>query len=196
MRSTHSTLGLLITATAALFLAASYSDAAPIYNRADQQQVDTLDKRWEVAYARPVAPPSPPSSMFLGRDGHAVFDDDDDDAGNEMLDTEEQLLRPDADDEIEGTIEGQVLEVDDDEEDDDLAGMDIVEDDDDPLTDAEIEAINRAFLDKDALAYYQQIQQPSPVPPVSVSTPPQEEYTRPVVMARFDGARTRSRALK
>lgn len=43
--------------------------------------------------------------------GHAVLDDDDDDAGNELLDTESDgLLRPDADDEIEGTIEGEVLE--------------------------------------------------------------------------------------
>lgn len=39
------------------------------------------------------------------------MDDDDDDAGNELLDTESDgLLRPDADDEIEGTIEGEVLE--------------------------------------------------------------------------------------
>ncbi|KAF8937956.1 hypothetical protein BGZ47_008783 [Haplosporangium gracile] len=49
------------------------------------------------------------SDRTLG--GHAVLDDDDDDAGNELLDTESGgLLRPDADDEIEGTIEGEVLE--------------------------------------------------------------------------------------
>ncbi|KAF9274554.1 hypothetical protein BGZ68_000553 [Mortierella alpina] len=51
--------------------------------------------------------------------GHAVLDDDDDDAGNELLDTEaDEFLRPDADDEVEGTIEGEVLEEegDDDEE--------------------------------------------------------------------------------
>ncbi|KAF9538933.1 hypothetical protein EC957_006018 [Mortierella hygrophila] len=49
------------------------------------------------------------SDRTLG--GHAVLDDDDDDAGNELLDTESDgLLRPDADDEIEGTIEGEVLE--------------------------------------------------------------------------------------
>ncbi|KAF9283689.1 hypothetical protein BGZ88_010353 [Linnemannia elongata] len=49
------------------------------------------------------------SDRTLG--GHAVLDDDDDDAGNELLDTESDgLLRPDADDELEGTIEGEVLE--------------------------------------------------------------------------------------
>ncbi|KAF9923846.1 hypothetical protein FBU30_006105 [Linnemannia zychae] len=49
--------------------------------------------------------------------GHAVLDDDDDDAGNELLDTEfDGLLRPDADDEIEGTIEGEVLEEEEEEE--------------------------------------------------------------------------------
>jgi len=51
-------------------------------------------------------------------EGHAVLDDDDEDAGNELMDTEEEgLLRPDADDELEGTIEGQVLEVEEGEDD-------------------------------------------------------------------------------
>ncbi|KAF9191698.1 hypothetical protein BGZ50_009228 [Haplosporangium sp. Z 11] len=59
-------------------------------------------------------------------EGHAVIDDDDDDAGNELLDTEvDGLLRPDADDEIEGTIEGEVLEEGDEVgESDDLVDMD------------------------------------------------------------------------
>ncbi|KAF9943721.1 hypothetical protein BGZ72_003482, partial [Mortierella alpina] len=49
--------------------------------------------------------------------GHAVLDDDDDDAGNELLDTEaDEFLRPDADDEVEGTIEGEVLEEEGDDE--------------------------------------------------------------------------------
>ncbi|GJJ70452.1 hypothetical protein EMPS_02801 [Entomortierella parvispora] len=51
-------------------------------------------------------------------EGHAVVDDDDEDAGNELMDTEaDGLLRPDADDELEGTIEGQILEVEEGEED-------------------------------------------------------------------------------
>ncbi|KAF9088974.1 hypothetical protein BGX23_006999 [Mortierella sp. AD031] len=51
------------------------------------------------------------SDRTLG--GHAVLDDDDDDAGNELLDTEsDELLRPDADD----TIEGEVLEEEEDED--------------------------------------------------------------------------------
>jgi len=48
------------------------------------------------------------------------LDDDDDDAGNELLDTEaDEFLRPDADDEIEGTIEGEVLEEEGIDEDED-----------------------------------------------------------------------------
>ncbi|KAG9320029.1 hypothetical protein KVV02_002449 [Mortierella alpina] len=55
--------------------------------------------------------------------GHAVLDDDDDDAGNELLDTEaDEFLRPDADDEVEGTIEGEVLEEEGDEEEEDELG--------------------------------------------------------------------------
>lgn len=55
---------------------------------------------------------------LLDLEGHAILDDEDDDAGNELLDTEfDGLLRPDADDEIEDTIEGQdLVEEDDDEE--------------------------------------------------------------------------------
>ncbi|KAG0196765.1 hypothetical protein BGX28_009784 [Mortierella sp. GBA30] len=53
-------------------------------------------------------------------DGHAVLNDDDDDAGNELLDTEEdEFWRPDADDEVEGTIEGEILEEEGDDDDDD-----------------------------------------------------------------------------
>ncbi|KAG0088409.1 hypothetical protein BGZ93_001980 [Podila epicladia] len=50
-------------------------------------------------------------------EGHAILDDEDDDAGNELLDTEfDGLLRPDADDEIEDTIEGQHLVEEEEEE--------------------------------------------------------------------------------
>ncbi|KAF9404642.1 hypothetical protein BGZ94_004035 [Podila epigama] len=62
--------------------------------------------------------------------GHAIVDDEDDDAGNELLDTElDGLLRPDEDDEVEGTIEGQILE-EEEEEDDDEGYVDDEEDDD------------------------------------------------------------------
>ncbi|KAF8931825.1 hypothetical protein BGZ47_011679 [Haplosporangium gracile] len=55
-------------------------------------------------------------------EGHAVIDDEDDDAGNELLDTEldSGLERPDDDD----TIEGQILE------EEDLDDFDIIADDD------------------------------------------------------------------
>ncbi|KAG0211440.1 hypothetical protein BGX28_007932 [Mortierella sp. GBA30] len=61
------------------------------------------------------------SSWYHGSDrhlssleGHVVVDEDDDDAGNELLDTEDDgLPRPDEDD----TIEGQILEEEEDEED-------------------------------------------------------------------------------
>ncbi|KAF9928104.1 hypothetical protein FBU30_002640 [Linnemannia zychae] len=57
-------------------------------------------------------------------DGHVVLDDDDDDAGNELLDTEldSDLRRPDEDD----TIEGEVIEeedLDDEAGDDDDEGI-------------------------------------------------------------------------
>ncbi|KAG0343471.1 hypothetical protein BG004_005288 [Podila humilis] len=49
-------------------------------------------------------------------EGHAVLDDENDDAGNELLDTEfDGLLRPDADDEVEFTIEGLDFVEEDDE---------------------------------------------------------------------------------
>ncbi|KAG0367193.1 hypothetical protein BC939DRAFT_450843 [Gamsiella multidivaricata] len=48
--------------------------------------------------------------------GHAIMDEEDDDAGNELLDTEtEGLVRPDEDD----TIEGEILEEEEDDEEDD-----------------------------------------------------------------------------
>ncbi|KAI7823288.1 hypothetical protein BC939DRAFT_451610 [Gamsiella multidivaricata] len=51
-------------------------------------------------------------------EGHAVLDDDDDDAGNELLDTEaDNMFRPDADEEVDGTIEGELLEEDEEEDD-------------------------------------------------------------------------------
>ncbi|KAG0371809.1 hypothetical protein BGX24_001151 [Mortierella sp. AD032] len=75
--------------------------------------------------ATPPQLPSNWSDRTLG--GHAVLDDDDDDAGNELLDTESDgLLRPDADDEIEGTIEGEVLE----EEEEDAGENEVYEFDD------------------------------------------------------------------
>ncbi|KAG0022882.1 hypothetical protein BGZ82_010881 [Podila clonocystis] len=49
----------------------------------------------------------------LSLHGHAVLDDEDDDAGNELLDTElDGLLRPDEDD----TIEGEAIEEEEDED--------------------------------------------------------------------------------
>ncbi|KAG0304365.1 hypothetical protein BGZ98_005621 [Dissophora globulifera] len=55
-------------------------------------------------------------------DGHAVVDEEDDDVGNELLDTEEEgLFRPDDDE----TIEGEILE---EEEDDDVGGEQEAED--------------------------------------------------------------------
>ncbi|KAF9114517.1 hypothetical protein BGX27_010574 [Mortierella sp. AM989] len=48
-------------------------------------------------------------------EGHAVLDEEDDDAGNELLDTEtDDLMRPDDDD----TIEGEVLEEEGDDDND------------------------------------------------------------------------------
>ncbi|KAG0346508.1 hypothetical protein BG004_001580 [Podila humilis] len=72
--------------------------------------------------------------------GHVVIDDEDDDDGNELLDTElDGLLRPDEDDEIEGTIEGQVLE---EEEEDD--GQE-EEDDDEADIEAEVARIRELY---------------------------------------------------
>ncbi|KAF8928819.1 hypothetical protein BGZ58_009366, partial [Dissophora ornata] len=63
--------------------------------------------------------------------GHAVLDDEDDDAGNELLDTEtDGLLRPDADDEIEGTVEGEAFEEEEEDEDEDEDESDDEEDED------------------------------------------------------------------
>ncbi|KAF9564317.1 hypothetical protein EC968_004590 [Mortierella alpina] len=67
----------------------------------------------------PQQPSTDESNSWSSRtlNGHAVLDDDDDDAGNELLDTEaDEFLRPDADDEVEGTIEGEVLEEEGDDE--------------------------------------------------------------------------------
>ncbi|KAG0248553.1 hypothetical protein BG011_010141 [Mortierella polycephala] len=103
---------------------ASDSESAPsvwyiLHQRQQQQQQQPQ---------QPIAPirsfqtqgPQHSQDSWSGRtlEGHAVIDDDDDDAGNELLDTEANgLLRPDADDEIEGTIEGEVLEEEGDEAD-------------------------------------------------------------------------------
>ncbi|KAF9974655.1 hypothetical protein BGZ73_001878 [Actinomortierella ambigua] len=199
MRPPHTALSLWAVAT--FILSVSVSQAAPIHRRhLEESSVSgALHKRWmpsEGSFDLPVIPPPPtPASVgtaFLGRDGHAIFDDDDDDAGNEMLDTEELLLRPDADDEIEGTIEGQVLETE--EDDDDYLLLETVEDDgdgEDLLKEANLEAaISHAFLEKDEYMFYQQ-QQPSPAA-VAHAKP---ELVHPIV-TRVDGARTRSRALK
>ncbi|KAF9359427.1 hypothetical protein BGX26_012327 [Mortierella sp. AD094] len=62
-------------------------------------------------------------------EGHAVVDEDDDDDGNELLDTEsEGLWGSDVDDEIGGTIEGEILEEEDYEEHDDKDGVDMDQD--------------------------------------------------------------------
>ncbi|KAF9353757.1 hypothetical protein BGX26_008483 [Mortierella sp. AD094] len=56
---------------------------------------------------------SRPRSPSLSLEGHAVVDEDDDDAGNELLDTEtDGLIRPDDD----YTIEGEILEEEGDDE--------------------------------------------------------------------------------
>ncbi|KAG9073039.1 hypothetical protein KI688_000821 [Linnemannia hyalina] len=74
-----------------------------------QQQLQQQTQTQQPQQQQQASPPETWSDRTLG--GHAVLDDDDDDAGNELLDTESDgLLRPDADDEIEGTIEGEVLE--------------------------------------------------------------------------------------
>ncbi|KAF9154051.1 hypothetical protein BG015_001993 [Linnemannia schmuckeri] len=79
---------------------------------ASQQQ---LQQQTQAQQQQQASPPETWSDRTLG--GHAVLDDDDDDAGNELLDTESDgLLRPDADDEIEGTIEGEALEEEGEEE--------------------------------------------------------------------------------
>ncbi|KAF9904675.1 hypothetical protein EC991_002422 [Linnemannia zychae] len=124
----RSSLAFLLTVVVALIAHGPgfHADAAPIdrllalipssstfHSNDNQQQFDDS---------------TPPPQPSLGRaqirpiGGHAVLDDDDDDAGNELLDTESDgLLRPDADDEVEGTIEGEVLE---EEEDDDEEEVD------------------------------------------------------------------------
>ncbi|KAF9311946.1 hypothetical protein BG003_006789 [Podila horticola] len=57
----------------------------------------------------------------LSLHGHAVLDDDDDDAGNELLDTElDGLLRPDEDDTIEGEAIEEEEEEDEQEDEDDI----------------------------------------------------------------------------
>ncbi|KAF9964728.1 hypothetical protein BGZ70_006040 [Mortierella alpina] len=83
------------------------------------------------AQIRPPQEPQQPSKdesnswTYRTLNGHAVLDDDDDDAGNELLDTEaDEFLRPDADDEIEGTIEGEVLEEEGSDEDEDEDELD------------------------------------------------------------------------
>ncbi|KAF9315260.1 hypothetical protein BG003_003216 [Podila horticola] len=69
-------------------------------------------------------------------EGHAVLDDEDDDAGNELLDTEfDGLLRPDADDEIEDTIEGQDLV----EEEEEVEMFEDEENQDDGVEDLEVD---------------------------------------------------------
>lgn len=70
-------------------------------------------------------------------EGHAILDDEDDDAGNELLDTEfDGLSRPDADDEIEDTIEGQDL-VEEEEEEEEL--FEDEENQDDGVEDLEVD---------------------------------------------------------
>ncbi|KAF9111743.1 hypothetical protein BGX27_004468 [Mortierella sp. AM989] len=62
-------------------------------------------------------------------EGHAVVDVDDDDDGNELLDTESDgLWGPDADEEIEETIEGEILEEEDYGQDDRDDGVDMDQD--------------------------------------------------------------------
>ncbi|KAF9396566.1 hypothetical protein CPC16_000074 [Podila verticillata] len=57
----------------------------------------------------------------LSLHGHAVLDDEDDDAGNELLDTElDGLLRPDDDDTIEGEAIEEEEEDDEQEDEDDI----------------------------------------------------------------------------
>ncbi|KAG0284217.1 hypothetical protein BGZ96_011386 [Linnemannia gamsii] len=111
--------------------------AEPSFSSSQIPSSDSSASPLSPAQQQPQAPPSETwSDRTLG--GHAVVDDDDDDAGNELLDTEaDGLLRPDADDEIEGTIEGEVLEEEeygneseieyDDGEDDDSSDGDIYE---------------------------------------------------------------------
>ncbi|KAF9435919.1 hypothetical protein BGZ76_005243 [Entomortierella beljakovae] len=75
----------------------------------------------EVVPRRNIAPPNPwyikserhdraAPSLFLG--GHAVVDENDDDDGNELLDIDTDLIRPDDDD----TIEGLILEEEEEDE--------------------------------------------------------------------------------
>ncbi|KAG0032533.1 hypothetical protein BGZ81_010685 [Podila clonocystis] len=72
-------------------------------------------------------------------EGHAVLDDEDDDAGNELLDTEfDGLLRPDADDEIVDTIEGQDLV---EEEEEEVELFEDEENQDDGVDDLEIDVV-------------------------------------------------------
>ncbi|KAK3815987.1 MAG: hypothetical protein J3R72DRAFT_47573 [Linnemannia gamsii] len=132
-----------------------------------QQQQQTQQQQ------QPPQLPSNWSDRTLG--GHAVLDDDDDDAGNELLDTESDgLLRPDADDEIEGTIEGEVLE----EEEEDAGENEVYEfDDGDDENDSNDDAgdIYEPWLTKP----------PAPSPPSSRLT--HREVTRRTRLARLIG---------
>lgn len=77
-------------------------------------------------------------------EGHAILDDEDDDAGNELLDTEfDGLLRPDADDEIEDTIEGQDLV--EEEEDEEVELFEDEESQDDGVEDLEVDVDGHPF---------------------------------------------------
>ncbi|KAF9156989.1 hypothetical protein DFQ26_009157 [Actinomortierella ambigua] len=216
MHPSQTTLALLAIGTI-FILSTSVSLAAPIDRRHLEEPSSSraLHKRWvpsDDPFDFPIRQhPRPP--VFLSRDGHAVFDDDDDDAGNEMLDTEELLLRPDADDEIEDTVEGQVLEIEEDDDEDEL--LEFGEDDDDngedSLRDVDLDVANHAFLDEDDYTFFQNLpsqnqylkqqeqelqQKPLASPAITAAPAEQPKDVHPAVTTtRVDGARTRSRAL-
>ncbi|KAF9579978.1 hypothetical protein BGW38_003546 [Lunasporangiospora selenospora] len=64
--------------------------------------------------------PRQPMLSSSSLEGHAVLDDDDDDAGNELMDTEgDGFVPPDAEDEFEGSIEPEAYEEEEEEDEDD-----------------------------------------------------------------------------
>ncbi|KAF9897055.1 hypothetical protein BX616_006258 [Lobosporangium transversale] len=105
--------------------ASSSDTVAESWFRSQQQQSQQQPQQQQQTINTDPSPPSWPSQqeskpIWSDRtlEGHAVLDEDDDDAGNELLDTEaDGFLRPDADDEIEDTIEGQILVEEEEDED-------------------------------------------------------------------------------
>ncbi|KAI1299085.1 hypothetical protein EDD11_006505 [Mortierella claussenii] len=107
------------------------SPQQPVHSNIQQPSAPSTSS-FDASIQQPLRPPWFDRTL----EGHAVLDDEDDDAGNELLDTEaDGLLRPDADDEINGTLEGQVLEEEEEEEEEeedeeDVAGLEYGDDED------------------------------------------------------------------